>query len=108
MSPPHLRALREALARKGGRVVGAHPGDDYRTSASWEIERSNRAPKLFLDFEGMDKSGDYCLPLQKSYACQVRGRPAACLYFYRFNRSRGLWERELTAFLEALEAASCG
>ena len=106
MSEPHLRALENALARKGWRVVAVHPGDDYGISASWEIQRSTQQPSLFLDFEGMDKSGNFCLPLEQSYGCQVRGHPAASLYFRRFHHSLRLWEQELAAFVAALENAS--
>jgi hypothetical protein len=106
VSEPHLRALERALIRNGWRVAAVHPGDDYRISASWEVQRGNLQPSLFLDFDGMDKSGDYCLPVERSYGCQVRGHPAASLYFRRPHRSRRLWEQELAAFVRELENAS--
>jgi hypothetical protein len=102
MSQPHLRALEEALARRGWRIFTVHPGDDYRISATWEIQCSGQ-PNLLLDFDGMDTSGDYCLPLEQSYGCQVRGRAAVALYFRRVNKRRSLWEQELAAFVLALD-----
>src|SRR5262245_7520695 len=106
MSEPHLRALENALARKGWRVVAVHPGDEYCISATWEIQRSTHQPSLLLDFDGMDKSGDFCLPLAQSYGCQVRSHAAASLYFRRLHHSRRLWEQELAAFVQELDSAS--
>jgi hypothetical protein len=102
MSKPHLRALEEALARRGWRLVAAHPGDDYRISATWEIRCSGHS-SLFIDFDGMGPDGDYCLPLEASYGCKIRGREAVALYFRKVNRSRPLWEQELAAFVRALD-----
>jgi hypothetical protein len=105
MSKPHLRALEEALVRRGWRVVAVHPGNDCNISATWEIQRSSSHPSLFIDFDGMDDMN--CLPLEESYGCHVRGRSAqdrgACLYFRKPNKSRALWEQELAAFVLALE-----
>jgi hypothetical protein len=103
MSKPHLRALENALARKGWRVVAVLPGDDYRISATWEIQRDGNQPSLFIDFEGMGADGDRCLPLEESSGCHVRAPQASTLYFHRVNRSRPLWERELAAFVLALD-----
>jgi hypothetical protein len=103
MSKPHLRALEEALTRKGWRIIAVHPGDDYGISATWEVRRSSNQPSLFLDFNGMGPDGNYCLPLEESYGCQVRGRQAVGLYFRRVNRGQALWERELAAFVQALD-----
>jgi hypothetical protein len=103
MSKPHLRALQDALVHKGWRIVAVHPGDDYRISGTWEIQRRSSQPGLLLDFQGMGPDGDYCLPLEKSYGCQVRGRPGASLYFRKMKRSRKLWEEELAAFVQALD-----
>jgi hypothetical protein len=102
MSKPHLRALEEALARRGWRVAAVHPGDDYRISATWEIRRSGDRSSLFIDFDGMGLDGDRCLPLEESYGCAVRGRDSVSLYFRKINRSRQLWEKELADFVEVL------
>jgi hypothetical protein len=105
MSKLHLRALEEELGRKGWRVVAVHPGDDYRISATWEIQRSSSQPSLFIDFEGIDDM--VCLPLEDSYGCHVRGRSAGDkateLYFRKPNKSQSLWMQELAAFVRALE-----
>lgn len=107
MSKPHLRALEEALARKGWRILAVHPGDDYQISATWEIQRSSNEPSLFIDFDGLGGEGDFCLPLEESYGCQVRGRKSASLYFRPVNRSRKLWEQELAEFVRSLDADDC-
>lgn len=65
MAKPHLRALEEALARRGWRIVAVHPGDEYQVAKTWEIQRSGQS-SLFLDFDGMDSSGDFCHPLEES------------------------------------------
>jgi hypothetical protein len=103
MSKPHLRALEQALLRKGWRVIAVHPGDDYRISATWEIQRSSQERIKFIDFEGIDDM--VCLPLEQSYGCRVRGRSdkAASLYFRKPTKSRTLWEQELAAFVLAVD-----
>jgi hypothetical protein len=57
----------------------------------------------FDGFDGMSPDGDYCLPLEESYGCQVRGRAAGGLYFRRVNRSQSLWQQELAAFVQSLD-----
>ena len=105
MSKPHLQALEEALRRRGWRVVTVHPGNDYNISATWEIQRSTSEPSLFIDFDGLDDM--VCRPLEACYGCRIRGRSgkdeAARLYFRRPNKSRDLWEKDLAAFVLALE-----
>ena len=105
MSVPHLRALEEALARRGWRVVVVHPGDGYRVSATWELQRGRRDGSLLIDFDGLGPDGDVCLPLEKSYGCQVRGQLGDGLYFRRPRRSRELWEQELAEFVRSLDNA---
>jgi hypothetical protein len=106
MSEPHLRALEETLRRSGWQVVAVHACDDYRISAAWEIQRGGGQSSLFIDFNGMAPDGDSCLSIEESYGCQVRGRETVGLYFRRVNRSRLLWERELAAFVQALDGVS--
>jgi hypothetical protein len=103
LSAPHLRALEDALARRGWRVAAVHPGDDYRVSARWELHRSGSNP-ILIDFDGLGPEGDHCLPLDESYGCQVRRDASASLYFRRVNRSRELWQRELAEFVQKLDA----
>ena len=107
VSKPHLQALEEALLRKGWRIIAVHPGDDYRISATWEIQRGSGQPSLFIDFDGLNDM--VCLPLEESYGCHLRGSSAqdetAWLYFRRPNRSRLLWKQDLAAFVLTLEPA---
>jgi hypothetical protein len=109
VSTQHLQTLEEALLRKGWRVAAVHPGDDYRISATWEIQRGG-SPPVFIDFEGMDDT--VCLPLEQSYGCRIRGRSAkeeaAGLYFRKPNKSWRLWEQDLAAFALALENEGSG
>jgi hypothetical protein len=105
MSKPHLRALEEALGRRGWRVIAVHPGNDHDISASWEIQRSPSESSQFIDFDGQDDLD--CLPLEESFGCHVRGRSAKVetpsLYFRKRNKSRALWQQELAAFVLALD-----
>jgi hypothetical protein len=103
MSQPHLRALEDALSRRGWRVVASHPGNDYEIAATWEIRRSSSEPSLFIDFDGMGPNGDICLPLETSYGCNIRGSTIG-LYFRRVNKSRPLWEQELAEFVRTLDS----
>lgn len=103
MSTPHLTALEDALARRGWRIATVQPGDEYRISATWELQRAGGSRRLLIDFEGMGPDGDVCLPLEQSYGCHVRGVTGLSLYFRRVNRSRDLWEEELAAFVRALD-----
>ena len=57
MSKNHLLALEEALASKGWRVVAVLPGDDYRISATWQVERGGGQSRLFIDFDGLEPGG---------------------------------------------------
>ena len=58
---------------------------------------------MLIDFAGFGGMGED-IPLEQSYACDVRGRQNVGLYFRRINRSRELWLRDLAAFLDSLEA----
>ena len=106
MSNPHLRALEEALSRKGWRIVAVHPPDCNDVSATWEIQRSTRQPTCFIDFNGMSPDGEDDLTLEESYYCTLRGHPTIDLYFRRVNKSRQLWEQDLAAFIQALDRLS--
>lgn len=100
MGNRHLDDLRNALEAKGWRIIAEHPGDDYRVSASWEIQRSTRRLPHFIDFEGLDDLN--CLPLPQSYGCTLRGDHGLGLCFYR-QRSRYRWKEELQAFIVGLD-----
>jgi hypothetical protein len=107
MSLSHLNELRAALNERGWKIVAERrreDDDDIRCGATWEVVRANGgvSPLLLIDFDGCDWWGND-LPLEKCYACYVRGRRGVSLYFRRINRSRKLWLRDLAAFLDALE-----
>ena len=102
MSVSHLKQIREALTRRGWRIVERVRGDEnVPGSATWEIQRSNAGPIFLIDFSGFGPMGED-IPLGEAYGCSIRGRHAS-LYFRRVNRSRELWLRELNEFVAALD-----
>ncbi|MEQ4618411.1 MAG: hypothetical protein ABN482_10220 [Corticimicrobacter sp.] len=106
MSLPHLRQLQDALVRRGWTVIEYLRGDpafDVQGAASWAIQRDESRPALLLDFAGFGSMGED-IPLDRSYACAVRGT-AISLYFSRVNRSQDTWQRDLAGFIDALDGA---
>ena len=105
MAEWHLREIRNALEARGWRIVAQHPGDDYRVSATWEIERSTKESRVFLDFEGLDDL--ITLPLEQSYSCRIRGHNSLGLDFGRKgaggSRRRQKWQSDLQQFLNELD-----
>jgi hypothetical protein len=105
MAQWHLDELREALHRRGWRLTEEMPGDDYRISASWALERSGQQPaRMVIDFEGLDDMNT--LPISESYACSVRGSTNS-LYFRRRgeteSQSRARWQSELADFVAGVD-----
>ena len=108
MAEWHLRELEDRLARRGWRIARVFPGDDYRISATWEIERGGL--RHLVDFEGLDDMET--LPVDRAYACHLRTREGAGLYFGKKPSgaypNRG-WDDDLNAFVAALDdSAVCG
>jgi hypothetical protein len=105
MADWHLQEIRNALEAKGWRIIAEHPGDDYRISATWEIERSTKKPPVFIDFEGLDDL--VTLPLEQSYDCRIRGHDSLGLYLGRKgeggSRRRQNWQNDLKQFLNELK-----
>jgi len=101
----HLQEIRDALESRGWRFVAEHPGDNYRISATWQIERSTKKP-IFIDFEGLDDL--ITLPLEQSYGCKVRGSDSHGLYFGRQgvggSGRRQKWQQDLQQFLVELDS----
>lgn len=100
----HLDELRNALERKGWRVVTELPGDDYAISASWEIQRSGDPHKPVIDFSGLDDM--QTLPVDQSYGCEVRDTDIS-LHFSRRGENgssaRTRWRKELNSFVESIK-----
>ncbi len=99
----HLDELRNALERKGWRVVAELPGDDYRVSATWELRRSGDPRSLLIDFDGFDDMN--CLPLDESYACQARGTDHSLSFSRRGetgSAARARWSDALSSFVDSL------
>lgn len=106
MAEWHLEELRDALEKKGWRIIAELPGDDYAISAVWEIQRSARRPSLFIEFNGKDDM--VTLPVERSYGCQLRGRESIQLYFGKrgdaLSQRRHIWRQDMRRFVEGLDA----
>ncbi len=103
----HLDELRSALERKGWRVVTELPGDDYSISAGWEIQRSGDPRKPVIEFCGFDDM--QCLPLDQSYACQIRDTKVSLSFSRRGETgspARTRWRSELNSFVESINDLS--
>ena len=104
MAQWHLDQLREALERKGWRLQSELPGDDYRISGSWAMERSGSSGAMVIDFEGLEDMKT--LPMAESYACSVRGTRHT-LYFRRRGETgstaRERWSDELQMFVAGVD-----
>ena len=97
MSDAHLRELRRALEQKGWRVLSEEEGDGYRVSGVWRIQRSTREEPAELLFEGFDDIR--VLPVERAYACEVRGHKEIGLYFGSMKEFR----KALPAFVRGLD-----
>jgi hypothetical protein len=95
----HLEVLRAALERRGWSCIEL-ASEDHGISATWELRRAADLRVLHLDFEGIDDLRT--LPVAESYGCHVREQRQLSLYFRR-QRAREVWERELLAFVSGLE-----
>ena len=104
MAYGHLDELRVVLERCGWRLIEDRSGDDYRIAVPWVVERTCRGPNVILDFDGLDDL--QVLPLDKAYACHVRGNRALALYFSRRgvkgSSKRSSWKEELRDFVDSL------
>ena len=85
------------MASAGWTIVAQHPGDDYKISGSWEVQRSTRYPPVFIDFEGFDDM--ICLPMEEAYACHLRDEPKIGVYFGRMGER---WKDSILQFISAL------
>ena len=101
MSKWHLDELRKALTQRGWRIINELPGDDFKTSGSWEIQRSTKSSTQFVDFDGFDDM--QCRSPAESYACRVRGHAALSIYF---GKSRKTWNAALKTLLAGLDELS--
>jgi hypothetical protein len=104
MAQWHLDELRSALERRGWRIAEL-PGDDYKISATWKIERSADLRTFLIDLDGLDDMK--VLPPTESYGCTVRGTTHT-LHFRRRGTgdpvARERWKTYLTHFVEAINA----
>jgi hypothetical protein len=102
MAEQHLEDLEHALAQHGWQTTEAMETPGVRRwgiSGSWEITRG--VCKLFLDFEGGDADGVVTYPLERAYACHVRGRERLSIYFHK--RASPAWRQDLRTFVASLD-----
>jgi hypothetical protein len=106
MSLSHLQELRAALVDNGWKIVveRVRGEENVQGAATWEVRRDDGGPSVLIDFAGFGGMGED-IPLEQSYACEIRGRGNPGLYFRRINRSRELWLQDLSSFVNSLEAA---
>ena len=97
MGDTHLDELRTALEQKGWRLLSQQDGDGYRISGVWRIQRSTRIGLTEILFEGFDDMRT--LPVEQSYACEVKGHKELGLYFGSMKEFR----KALPAFVRALD-----
>ncbi len=106
MAEWHLKDLQTALACAGWRVEAELPGNDYNISGTWKVTRG-KSEEIFIDFDGLDDMAT--LPIEQSYGCGVRGRPAPKLYFGRMGAKgsdqRTGWQSVLRKFVSELETS---
>lgn len=100
MTITHLQDLEKRLAGRGWTVAECTEADS-EFSARWKLSRHG-GQSLTLNFEGLDDAD--ILPIKRSYACHVDGRPGASLHFSKDNRRE--WQQNLAAFMLALDAAA--
>ncbi len=99
MSEIHLKNIRRCLAKAHWSVVEELDGDGYRISGIWVIERPDGTSRFHLEFQGLDDM--QTLPIEKSYACEVREAPHVSCYFSKPKKG---WPKELAKFEKNLIA----
>lgn len=104
MAQWHLDELRMALERRGWRLASELPGDDYKISGTWALERAGQPNQLIIDFDGLDDMNT--LPMAESYACSIRGTSTSLHFGRRGEKNSGArerWNRELASFVAGVE-----
>ena len=94
----HLNDLSRLLTAHRWQIA-EHEGNTLDISAIWPLRHPAAPAPIRLAFEGM---GDLAvLPLAQSYGCHVEHAPHISLYFAKNNPAQ--WQRDLSAFVDALE-----
>lgn len=97
MSGIYLNDIRQCLEKAHWKVTQELDGDGYRISGVWVVERPDGTGRFHLDFQGLDDKRT--LPIEESYACEIREAPDVSCYFSRQGRS---WPQELAGFEKKL------
>ena len=98
MSQIHLDDLRNTLERNSWVVSEELPGDGYRISATWVVQRPDGSGSFHIDFFGLDDMK--ALPIEQAYACEVRENGKIGAYFSKKGKS---WPDELAMFVAGLD-----
>ena len=104
MAQWHLDELRMALERRGWRLALEPPGNDYKISGTWALERAGQPNQLIIDFDGLDDMKT--LPLAENSACSIRGTSTSLHFRRRGERNSGArerWSRDLALFVAGVE-----
>ena len=104
MGGQHIDDLRNALERNHWIVVGQEASDLYNVPVIWVIARPDGSTRLHLVFEvPRDLDESLMGSIEHSLGCHLDEAPCVSLYFARISRS---WPRNLSAFVEGLNAVS--
>lgn len=102
MAEWHLKDLRNALERRGWRIVNELPSRYPNVSQYWELDRGGTAIRINFDIAGdVD-----ILPPDRTYGCGVEGQIDG-LYFSRKGTKGSerakTWKNELEKFVRGLD-----
>ncbi|MBG6209545.1 hypothetical protein IWQ49_004218 [Labrenzia sp. EL_126] len=94
MTVEHLEILETAFARNHWIVDRRMPGDGYFISEVWHLTRVDGTGALTVEFDGLNELE--CLPIEKSYGCDIVEIANSGLYFSKIRASR--WPKDLALF----------
>lgn len=94
MTIEHLNLLEALFERNHWIVDRREPGDDHSISEVWHLKRPDGTGALTVEFDGLDDLE--CLPVEKSYGCDVVEIQKSGLYFSKIRNTR--WPKDLAEF----------
>lgn len=100
MTIEHLKILETLFERNYWIVDRRASGDDFSISEIWHLKRPNGTGTLTVEFEGFD--GLVCLPVEKSYACDVVEIPKFRLYFSKIRHDQ--WPKDVEVFEKRIKS----
>jgi hypothetical protein len=94
MTIEHLKILETLFERNYWTVDRRAPGDDFSISEIWHLRRPKGTGTLTVEFDGLDDM--VCIPVEKSYGCNVVEIPKSGLYFSKIRHA--LWPKKIAEF----------